>query len=69
MIRIATAAKKRRIREELMLPSPARIERLCAEIRSHWSPSQLARRAGHAARVRVMLVSALDMVAERSEEV
>ena len=69
MIRIATAAKKRQVREELMLPSPARIEKLCEEIRSHWSPTQRARRAGQAARVRVMLVSALDLMSERSDEV
>jgi hypothetical protein len=61
MIRVATNAKRRRVCDELTLPSPARIERLTAEIRSNWSPAKHARRAGQARRIQVMVVSAVDL--------
>jgi hypothetical protein len=61
MIRVATSARRRRICEELTLPSPARIERLTAEIQKTWSPAKRARRAGHARRVQVMMVAAMDL--------
>jgi hypothetical protein len=61
MIRLATSARRRRICEELTMPSPARIERLTAEIQKTWSPAKRARRAGQARRVQVMMVAAMDL--------
>jgi hypothetical protein len=61
MIRIANAKRRRRTCDELTWPSPARIERLAAEIREGWSPATRARRAGQARRVQLMIVSAVDL--------
>ncbi|MGD9724180.1 MAG: hypothetical protein AB7O59_23170 [Pirellulales bacterium] len=64
MIRVATEERRRRVREELSMPSPERISRLTAEIRKTWSPAKYARRAGLARRVQVMVVHMLDLELE-----
>jgi hypothetical protein len=68
MIRRAAAERRMSVRDELMLPSPERIKLLTAEIRKHWSPAQRARRAGQAARVQLMVVSALDLMQARKDD-
>jgi len=69
MIRAATTRAKRRVCEELTLPSPARIALLTEEIQRGWTPAKRARRAGQARRVQIAVVRTLDLAATEPEQI
>ena len=69
MIRAATRNTKRRVCEELTLPSPARIALLTEEIQRGWSPAKRTRRASQARWVQIAVVRTLDLVPEEADQV